>query len=364
MKNLLCLYNSYQTYTDTVYQHVSALGKHSRHRVFFAHHDQDVLYKVDLSRFDAVIIHYSVRLPYNQISPAWIEPLANFPGCKALFIQDEYDHTHRSWYWIQKLGIQLVFSVVPDQNLPIIYPTKQFPSTRFVSVLTGYVPDSFPLSSNLPPPSQRTCWLGYRGRPLPIRYGRLGQEKIAIGAMVKEWCETHNIKCDIEWSEEARIYGPAWFKFIAGCRAMLGSESGCNVFDWEGDLEQKIKAYRDRYPQASEESIYGAVVAPTERNGLMNQISPRVFETIALRSVLILFEGNYSGVLEPGRHYIALKKDGSNLRDVFAQLQDGKIVDSISDRAYSDIISSEKYSYKKFVGRIDQELENELLRQS
>jgi hypothetical protein len=145
---------------------------------------------------------------------------------------------------------------------------------------------------------------------------------------------------------------------------MLGSESGCNVFDWEGDLEQRIKAYRYRYPQASEESIYSAVVAPTERNGLMNQISPRVFETIALRSVLILFEGNYSGVLEPGRHYIALKKDGSNLRDVFAQLQDGKIVDNVSDRAYSDIISSEKYSYKKFVGRIDQELEKELLRQS
>ena len=93
----------------------------------------------------------------------------------------------------------------------------------------------------------------------------------------------------------------------------------------------------------------------------MNQISPRVFETIALRSVLILFEGNYSGVLEPGRHYIALKKDGSNLRDVFAQLQDGRIVDNVSDRAYSDIISSEKYSYKKFVGRIDQELEKDML---
>ena len=38
-------------------------------------------------------------------------------------------------------------------------------------------------------------------------------------------------------------------------------------------------------------------------------MSPRVFEAAAVRSCQILFEGRYSGILEPMVHYIPLKKD-------------------------------------------------------
>ena len=54
----------------------------------------------------------------------------------------------------------------------------------------------------------------------------------------------------------------------------------------------------------------------------MNQISPRVFEAIALRTALVLFEGEYSGIIAPGVHYIPLKKNLSNLDDVLSLLGD------------------------------------------
>lgn len=360
MHNLLILYNGTQTYTDTVYQHLRALANHSRYEIFFAHHDATSPFNVDLSRFVAIVIHYSVRLPYNEISPAWIEPLSKFSGCKALFIQDEYDHTHRTWEWIRALGINLVFSVVPERNLAQVYPLQQFPSTRFVSVLTGYAPEGLPDSIQLSPPSQRSCLVGYRGRPLPARYGKLGQEKIAVGAIVKQWCKSNNLECDIAWSEKERIYGQDWFSFVSRCRAMLGSESGCNVFDWEGDLDKKIQKYKDQCPNATEADIYHHVIRPNEKDGLMNQISPRVFESIAMRSALVLFEGHYSGILEPDRHFIPLKKDGSNLAEVFAQLQDNDFVDNLAEFAYNDIIGSGNYSYASFAAKVDQELGKEL----
>ncbi len=78
--------------------------------------------------------------------------------------------------------------------------------------------------------------MGCRGRNLPLEYGRLGQEKVLIGKLVRTYCKSNGLYCDIEWTEENRIYGPIWYDFMASCRSMLGSESGSNVFDWDGTL--------------------------------------------------------------------------------------------------------------------------------
>jgi hypothetical protein len=73
--------------------------------------------------------------------------------------------------------------------------------------------------------------------------------------------------------------------------------------------------------------------------------------------VLVLFEGRYSGVVEPWTHYIPLRKDGANLDEVFAALADGPRVDAIAERAFEDIVASGRYSYASWVRMIDHELE-------
>ena len=45
-------------------------------------------------------------------------------------------------------------------------------------------------------------------------------------------------------------------------------------------------------------------------------ISPRHLEACATRTCQVLVEGEYSGVLRPGEHYIPVRKDLSNLDDV------------------------------------------------
>jgi hypothetical protein len=137
---------------------------------------------------------------------------------------------------------------------------------------------------------------------------------------------------------------------------MLATESGSNVFDWDGNLEDEISEYRKANPDATKGDIHSALIASREQPGLMNQISPKVFEAIGARTALVLFEGGYSGVLTPWRHYIPLKKDGSNLTEVFAALSNGDLVDTMTEVAYSDIILSGKHSYQQFVDRVDEEL--------
>ena len=86
----------------------------------------------------------------------------------------------------------------------------------------------------------------------------------------------------------------------------------------------------------------------------MNQISPKFFEAIRLRTALVLFEGKYSDLVAPDTHYIPLKKDYSNIDDVFAKLEDFDLLESLTSRAYRDIVESGRYSYRSFVGEVDQ----------
>jgi hypothetical protein len=66
--NVLILYNSTQTFTNTVYEHLASLREYSNHRFFYAHSDQSAELGVDLDAFDAVGIHFTIRLPFDQIS--------------------------------------------------------------------------------------------------------------------------------------------------------------------------------------------------------------------------------------------------------------------------------------------------------
>lgn len=355
--SVLMLYDSTQTYTSTVFEHLNSFSKYSEHSWFYIDYRNLNSDKMNLSCFDIVVIHYSVRLPFDQLSDFLIQKLDAFQGLKLLFIQDEYDHTNKAKKIMQKVEFHSIFTVVPDKSIPLIYPPDDFPGTTFINNLTGYIPDE--LTSKIItyiPPSKRSCIIAYRGRPLPIKYGRLGQDKINIGKHVKAYCKSKGIEHDISWKEEDRIYGNAWYQFIASSKAMLGTESGSNVFDWDGNLQDKIDKYKKKNLSCKEQEIYDAVVAPEELDGTMNQISPRVFEMIAARTVMILFEGNYSGVLIPHKHYIPLRKDFSNLDKVFSLLKDDDYLDKMVEKAYGDIINTKKYSYQTFIKMIDEQI--------
>lgn len=353
----LMIYASTQTYTSTVFEHLDAFRKYSE--LSWSYLDYNIFNnKADvLDDYDIIMVHYTVRLALGQLKEHVITKLHNFQGLKALFIQDEYDNTNFVKKIIGDARFNLVFTVVPENSISKIYPSNEFPQTRFVNCLTGYVPDNLVNTvGSISPPSKRSLFIAYRGRQLSLRYGKLGQEKIEIGKFVKNYCIEERISCDIEWREAHRIYGEDWYKFLASAKAMLGSESGSNVFDWDGSLEQKIRKYQEKTPSASDSDTYDNIIKEREVHGMMNQISPRIFEMAASKTAMVLFEGRYSDVLEPHNHFLPLRKDFSNLESILDELRDDYKLDAMVDRAYQDIILSEKYCYQKFVAMVDDEI--------
>jgi hypothetical protein len=85
----------------------------------------------------------------------------------------------------------------------------------------------------------------------------------------------------------------------------------------------------------------------------LNQISPRCFEAAALGTVMVLYEGEYSGILKQGRHYISLKKDFSNFDEVVELMKDNKALQEMADRTREEIALNPRYSYQSFIENFD-----------
>ena len=242
-KVILLLYAKSQTYTATVFEHVKSFQEYSKFAWLYLDFE-DFNKNPSVARLvDAVVVHYSVRLPFRQLEEKALEVLSAFNGVKVLFIQDEYDGIRITRETIERVCFNLVFSTVPEKSIERFYPPANFPKTKFLTNLTGYVGDdlvAFPFV--LPSKKERPITVGYRGRSLPITYGSLGKEKSEIGHQFKRFCEMYNISNDIRVDEKSRIYGEDWYRFIASCSAMLGTESGSNILDVDGELEQKIKS--------------------------------------------------------------------------------------------------------------------------
>jgi hypothetical protein len=227
-----------------------------------------------------------------------------------------------------------------------------FPGTDFTTVLTGYVSETVGSrqGSRLPLRDRATV-IGYRGNDLGLRYGQLGIDKLEIGRRMREVCEARGIAHDIEWAADKRIYGEAWHQFIRSCRTVLGSESGSNVFDFDGAIEK-------RYQELKAQNMVGcesffATIEARESEIDMGQISPRVFEAVAQWTPMILFKGRYSGVIRPGEHYVELEKDFSNVDAVLLQTEDLDALEAMATRAHDHLIKSGAFSQRGFVEKLE-----------
>lgn len=349
---VLVLYDKFSTYTNTVFDHLSAYSDYSSAEVFYCHPNHDVAHLNEYA-FDVIVIHYSLRIPLGQVSQELYYFLRSYSGLKVLFVQDEYDYTDTLRDAIRELNINLVFTCVPTEHIEDVYPKQSFPSTVFVNNLTGYIPSNLTTNRELPPVSGRPISVGYRGRKLPYWYGDLGQEKYLIAKYMDAECEQRDIVRDIKWEDECRIYGSKWIDFLLSCRATLGTESGSNVFDDSGKIREKVNQVLGENKGATYSFVRSHIMGNNIEKPIMNQISPRLFESIALKTGLILYEGWYSGVLDPYVHYIPLQKDHKNIDEVCSLLMDDQYMQKMVDRAYVDIIQSDKYSYRSFIKMVD-----------
>ncbi|MES9886962.1 MAG: hypothetical protein ABW140_09135 [Candidatus Sedimenticola sp. 6PFRAG1] len=359
---ILCNRPTKNSQAATVFDHLDAFQKYSTHNIFELSTIHSIPSRVKLDRFDVIVIHYTLGIGFEHYLNSKTKSIISTSNAlKVVFIQDEYRVINDVTQSLIDIGADIVFTCVPEGEIEKVYLPDKLPKLTVINNLCGYVPEH-PDTTPTPLIKDRPIDVGYRSRKMPYWLGTLGVEKWRIVDDFKEHAKDLDLVLDLSYEESDRIYGDRWPKFLASCKAVLGVESGSSVFDFTGDIQHNVEEYMAKHPNAEFEEVFQKFLKNEEGKIKLNQISPRAFETAALKTLMVLYEGDYSNILIPWKHYVPLKKDFSNFDEVIEVLNTPSKAQKIVDAAYQDLIIEKTYSYERFISLFDNVLIREFNR--
>lgn len=360
--NILIVYYSKYVYPlrSTIKDHLYSFQKYSGARCYYLNMAGLKVPKYILNtKFDLVVFHtlfLSKRWSRNffpklmQCSKA----LKTIGRVRIALPQDEFINTDLLCDFINDFAINHVFSVAPASEWKKIYSSVDFNKTLFHTVLTGYLDDTtlqrinqLALASK-----ERPIDIGYRAWHAEAWLGRRGLLKTKIAQLFNEAAKTKSLKIDISTCDKDTFKGDDWFKFLLSCQYTIGVEGGASILDHDGTIREQTTAYLADHPEASFDQVEAACFPGRDGELSLFSLSPRHLEACATRTCQILVEGHYNGILIPGRHYIELKQDFSNLEQVIAKIESQEEWQQITERAYQEVVASGLFTYRGFVNTI------------
>lgn len=363
MNILIVYWNTITQLRATIDQHLYSFKRYSENaNCFYVNialgNLPSYLWKIN---FDLVIFHttflaqrWSGAESFRKWALARIEKLKTNKAVKVALPQDEWLHTNELNRFINEFDVSHVFSVAPPSEWKIIYSGIDQSMVKLHQVLTGYIDDKLinrvaAYSTRI---SLRDIDIGYRAFRSPEWLGRHGFLKTKIADVFLTDLSAKELKLDISVERKDTIVGDEWYKFLLRCKYFIGVEGGSTVHDPDGDILVKGFEYVKENPKATFEEIEEACFPGMDDNLHLIAISPRHLECCVTRTCQILVEGTYNEILQPGKHYIELKKDFSNLAEVLKLIKKDELRKTITEQAYVDIVLSGTYSYRNFVKEV------------
>ena len=345
----------------TIRDHLYSFRRHGRGRYFYlniaARRPPAWLREVD---FDTVIFHHT--LTGQRMAPSLLRwqlrrarALDGFGRYRIAMVQDECVYTDAIDAFTGEFGIDHVFSVAPPSEWAKIYPRATAAGVRFSQNLTGYLSAETVERVNriVSEHPERPVDIGYRAWGGLLSFGRHGLLRRQLEDAFGPAAAARGLSTDLSTDLTDTIHGDDWFRFLASCKYVIGAEGGATILDGDGTFKRRTEHYLAKHPDASFEEVEAACFPGEDGRLQLFAISPRHLEACATRTCQVLVEGDYSGVLRPGEHYIELRKDLSNLDDVFDQIESDQHRERIAEAAYRDVVASGRYSYERFVGEVE-----------
>jgi hypothetical protein len=356
---LICYYGDYPTRT-TIIDHLYSFQRYSGQRCFYLDlAAQKVPGHLLRIPFALIIFHtkfLSARWDletFNRIVDK-VRPFKRNPAVKVAIPQDEFYSTNVVCDFINEFEIEHVFSVSPPSEWRKIYRTVDFSKVKFHEVLTGYLEERTlkRIDRMAKAALDRDLDIGYRAWRAEPWLGRHGLLKTQLAEVFLQASAARDIKVDISTRAEDTLHGDAWYEFLFRCKYTIGVEGGASILDWDGSVRERTNQYVAQHPRENFEQVEAACFPGQDGSLSLFAISPRHLEACATMTCQVLVEGGYNGVLTAGRHYIEVKRDFSNLEDVFSQLKDDALRMTIAKNAYNQVVASGNYLYQSFVRQV------------
>lgn len=358
MANILVLYYA-ATYPlrATTRDHLNSYRKYSGHRCYYLNVAfRSVPRYLTKVHFDLVVFDYLLldarwdRKRFINILKK-LKVLKGMQTTKIALPQDEFINTDLLCDFINEFRVSYVFSVAPESEWPAIYPTVDFQKVRFFRVLTGYLDEDTvaridKLANTI---RERPIDIGYRSGTVQPSWGRHNWIKRQLASLLREKALRRGLVIDVKVGSKSFFLGDDWYRFLLRCKYTLSVEGGASILDRDGTIRKRVQEYLAEHPEAGFEEVEAACFPKLDGTLRLFALSPKHLEACATRTCQILVEGEYNGVLVPGQHYIELKRDFSNIDEVLDIVEEDRLRQEITQRAYRDIVASEKYTYRRFV---------------
>ena len=354
--NVLVVYSGFPT-RATLRDGLFAFRRYSGERVFYLNlRIMRVPRYVTKIKFDLIIFHtlfFAGRFDREFLRRSFrrAAPLAKLDAVKVILPQDEFINSEAVNDFIRDFGIDCIFSVQPEAVWDDVYRGVDRNRVAIRPILTGYLDDDRAKKIEaLAATAKRDIDIGYRtAGDAPAWFGRHGFLKRVIAERFVQKGAGSGLRLDISTSARHTLMGDDWYRFLARCKYTLGVEGGTSILDRDGSIRLRTEAYQAAHPDATFEELERACFPGVDGTFSGFAISPRHLEACAARACQILTEGHYNGILEPGKHYIAVKRDFSNVSEIIDLVRSDTKRDEIVARAHRDIVESGIYTNRKFV---------------
>lgn len=285
--------------------------------------------ELSTSHFDCILIHNSVTYFAKHTAIVLSLIRKHFDGPLLLMKQDEHLEPYLFDTLIIDFDISSVFTCVPNNYVAVVYPKSVKHGTKFVKVEVAYITDDDTNADIRRLPKTRR--LTYRGSVQPPQLGRLGFLKVRLPELVyhSQFATGTDWILDLSSRWEDRLSGDAWFDFLGDSYAVLGSESGSNLFNLDNSLRHRCLEWSHKFgevdwdnPAVLSGQFQEDVLSRFENNVPYGTFAPRHLEAALQERPQILVSGNYGGIFKSGHNCLMIDESLATLHEVTQQLND------------------------------------------
>jgi hypothetical protein len=296
------------------------------------------------------IVTLRPRSRFQHLRESW-RFLREIPAIKLAFPQDDATHSAYLDYFFRFIGLDAAFSVRPERKEKLYPLTSE--TAEFISTVAGFIDDASldDVAALARPFAERRWEIGQRVTFYPAWGGRFARRKSSAALQMQQFCRDRGLPENVSTDPKNVFVGDDWYRFLGDCRFVVGAEGGHGIWDPYGAIQDEVNDYVARHPEASFEEIEDACFFGIDGRETFPGFAPRVLEAAMMGCGQVLLEGAYRGFIQPGKHYIELKDDYSNLDDVFAQMANRDHVQGMVAATRRDLVDNPFFRYSGLVER-------------
>jgi hypothetical protein len=253
-----------------------------------------------------------------------------------MFVGNEYDLLADKIGFIDSVGVEFVCSQLPLAAARYLY--GDCVGAQIIALPHALNPQHYrPL-----PGVVRDIDIGFVG---DIYWPFIGDRERSD---VIEWFERngsrHGLCCDIR---RTRLPRDQWNLFLNRCKALIGAESGTYYLNERGALLARARHYNlTEHREAGFTEVFDRFFRGQPRTVSGKCISSRHFEPIGTKTCQILLAGEYNGILEGDRHYIAIAADFGNIAEVIERFRDCSYRRRMVEDTYDYVMAEHTYRHR------------------